>query len=119
MYVRWKRREKSAGKYSWNGPGRVALSAVLVKSERVNGRPRQKFIAYLGIIEEGRKTLYFHQREFWQSVDRHLAELQLSSELRDKIERDLIAVVERPTQEGLEKVLSELKTLEQRIEQRM
>jgi hypothetical protein len=37
MYLRWKRNRRSS-------------SAVLVESVRVNGRPRQRYIAYLGSL---------------------------------------------------------------------
>jgi hypothetical protein len=56
MFVRWKQRP------IWTNPprvgrqktSRVLLVAVLVKSERRGGRPRQRTVAYLGSIEKDR-----------------------------------------------------------------
>ena len=53
MYVRWKKRpmtrtQRSCGQHRIGGH---SLTAVLVESRRVAGSPRQRFVAYLGVIQ--------------------------------------------------------------------
>ncbi len=53
MYVKWKKRtmtrtNRYRGRFSI---GAHALSASLVECRRVDGKPRQRFLAYLGTIE--------------------------------------------------------------------
>jgi len=53
LYVKWKKRtmtrtNRYRGRFSI---GTHALSAVLVECRRVNGKPRQRFLAHLGTIE--------------------------------------------------------------------
>jgi len=64
MYVRWKHRRSTAvdlvtrlrqGRHGRGGnPGNVSHSAYLVESVRVDGKPRQRTVAYLGFIAEQR-----------------------------------------------------------------
>ena len=48
MYVRWKKRERS--RRGWHTEPPQLLTAVLVESRRVDGKPRQRTVAYLGSI---------------------------------------------------------------------
>ena len=96
MYVRWQRRQRiRSGKTS------PLLSAVLVESHRVDGKPRQNVIAYLGGIREIRINVseQYH-REFWLSVDDHLNALQLDPDIRAKIEASIELKIQRLTTEN-------------------
>ena len=94
MFVRWKRRKL---KKKWHG-GCVRY-AVLVKSERVNGKPRQKVIKYLGHIADYGLEWPGHRFDFWDRVDKNLGELGLDDKSRREIERKLDDRVPRPTPE--------------------
>ena len=65
MFVRWKRRPMSRGKRL---TGEKALSAVLVVSARVDGRPRQRVIGHLATIQEHGIPHYWHRVGFWEAA---------------------------------------------------
>jgi hypothetical protein len=116
MFVRWKRREKvSRKRYKARAnrlgvavrdpksghvlTGKFLLSAVLVRAERQNGKPRQRTVAYLGSIpEEGIKE-FWPRQHFWTAVVPRLASLNLPDEERQKIEAAIASRVPRPTAE--------------------
>lgn len=82
MFVRWK---KSPLKKK---PGGVLLYASLVESLRIDGKPRQRTIAYLGSIAEadtlpgGRDVMV---GVFWRAVRKRLAALALDEATADAI----------------------------------
>jgi hypothetical protein len=76
---------------------------VLVRSERVDGEPRQRIVAYLGYIEEDSLDSKASQLSFWEDVDRHLDALALSLAELQGIEKQLRERITRPTPEEVEK----------------
>lgn len=92
MYVKWQRRpRRTMG-------GSPLLMAVLVESHRVDGKPRQRVVAYLAGIRER----FVGEREdkhdkFWRSVDAHLDALGLDAETRARIEASVAKGVARVT----------------------
>ena len=61
IYVRWKKRRQTRLGWVENAKGLLckkpglpkdsyALTATIVESKRINGVPRQRFVAYLGTI---------------------------------------------------------------------
>jgi hypothetical protein len=108
MFVRWKTREHWRTKYKqwpkwrtkeYNGK---SFSAVLVRSERIDGKPRQKIVAYLGHIKEKSLDSKARRLYFWESVDRHLDTLVLSLAERQRIEEQLRERIPRPTLEEMD-----------------
>jgi hypothetical protein len=89
MYLRWKQRRAARGK--------LVLTAVLVRSERRNGKPRQKIVAYLGTVDNCLKKRVLRRHRFWERVDRRLDELTLDPALRQNVEAGILAVVSRPS----------------------
>jgi hypothetical protein len=87
MYVRWQRRPHKD------------TTAVLVESIRVNGKPRQRHIAYLGSF--GRWLLEPHnvdrRAQWWRNVTSKLDALgkRVSPDDRRKIEAALTKAVPR------------------------
>ena len=74
------------------------FTAVLVECRRVDGKPRQRVIAYLGGIREA----YVDERErehraFWEGVDERLDELGLDPETRARVEASVESRVRRVT----------------------
>ena len=68
---------------------------------RIDGKPRQMVIAYLGVIREA----YVDERErehrtFWRGVDAHLDELGLDPEVRATVEASVESRVRRVTPEN-------------------
>ncbi len=125
MFVRWKRkRRKDSYHFEPDPPGvkvtyrpRIAdpqwlRSAVLVESVRVDGRPRQRTIKYLGSIREchldlERQSSIFHHGYFWRSADANLETLDISDLERARIVATLEDVVPRPDPEARVKALAE------------
>ena len=93
MYVRWQRKQR----VDKNGYGAL-LTATLVESRRIDGKPRQRSIAYLGSIREGliERTLS-HHGYFWRDATRRLDQLDMTRGQRDKIETALASRVRRLT----------------------
>src|ERR1041385_1799353 len=90
MFIRWKRRKKAQPK-----PGRClrkradkgdSLYCVLVESKRVDGRPRQKAIAYLGSVDEGDRERLCIRVNFWDHLLPILDRLRIDPTERSKIE---------------------------------
>jgi len=86
VYVRWKSRSTGAAtEHAW--------SLVLVRSERVDGKPRQRVVKYLGSIRDSEMEQPPAVTRFWQRVDAQLDELRhagtLTGREREDIERKL------------------------------
>ena len=95
MYVRWQRRGRVRRAKS------PLLTAVLVESRRVDGKPRQRVVAYLGGIREA----HVDERErahrtFWRGVDDRLDALGLDAEARARVEASVESRVRRVTPEN-------------------
>jgi hypothetical protein len=136
MYVRWKRRELCKrvlvryqrkvtdaryvvvnGRYQtvpvWEKrpTGDYALSAQLVESHRVDGKPRQKVIKYLGTINQSRIDQVNHRIGFWRTASTAFKALSLPSDQQHTIEQALHARVPFPTQEDVQKARDEMAAL--------
>ncbi len=95
MFVRWQRRSRK--RYG----GSPLLAAVIVECRRVDGKPRQRTVAYLGGIRE--RFVGEHERrheKFWNRVDARLDELGLDPSTRASIEASIAARVPRVTDEN-------------------
>ena len=95
MYVKWQLRSRK------RGGGYLLLTAVLVESRRVDGKPRQREVAYLAGIRER----FIGEREdehdkFWTKVDARLDALGLDTVTRAKIEVIVAKRVPRVTAEN-------------------
>jgi hypothetical protein len=96
MYVKWEERLERRG-----------TAAVLVESSRVNGKPRQRHIAYLATytnslysLEEGEHhdEHNVHRRAwFWHHMTQRLAGLALSAEQRNHITTLVAKRLPKPT----------------------
>jgi ClpX C4-type zinc finger len=107
MYVRWQPRTK-AERYRPKGrPGTdTHWSAILVESKRIDGKPTQQHIAYLGSYSEN----HLHKNpvqcggRFWDGIDDKLVDLLAQEKIkagdRALIEAALSAKVPRPSDEA-------------------
>ena len=86
MFVRWQRKTR-ARTSDW-GP---LLCAVLVESHRIDGKPRQQTVAYLGSIREGLVNFVTRRGYFWRDVTQTLDGLgeRVSRDDRAKIEASI------------------------------
>jgi hypothetical protein len=92
MYVKWEHRDERRG-----------TAAVLVEASRVNGKPRQRHIAYLGtypgwllLIKNDEDNV--HRRAwFWHDITQRLASLDLTAEQRSHIKTLVAKRVPKPT----------------------
>lgn len=92
MFVRWKQRPITRRHYSHLGP---SLRAVVVKTERVNGRPIQRYVKHLGSIPAQAIHVQAWVIGFWESVDAALSRLELPFDERTRLEEQVAARVPR------------------------
>jgi hypothetical protein len=104
MFVRWTTRTpwRAYKDFPHRNP-RKSFSAVLVRSERTDGEPRQRIVCYLGHLKEEYLDSQASQLSFWEGVDCHLDALALTLAERRGIEEQLRTVVARPTPEEVER----------------
>jgi len=115
MFVRWQNSETVAKRKQ---PGKVnRCRAILVESVRVDGKPKQQYIAFLASFEpdvvaikrdmpEWRQRRQFGaQCRFWRQLNKRLNRLgnRISLDDRHKIEAALAIRVPRPSQEEQER----------------
>lgn len=84
MYVRWQSRKRRRSAYGfWNKPD-IHWRAVLVENVRIDGKARQRHIAYLGGITESAIALDTPAQRvfFWDKVEDKLSGLKLSPKAR-------------------------------------
>ena len=98
MFIRWKKRKKLV---SEGGPKEETnvLYPIVCMCERVNGKPRQKFVAHLGHIAE----FYFNYNgslcDFWHDVRIRLSALKVDDQTRDKLIGQIAKVVPYKTED--------------------
>ena len=112
MYVRWKIKERSWDVALPEGPLDVAY---LVESARIDGKPRQKTLAYLGSIRARCRTAIGPAYAFWQRVEAKLHPLHPSFEQRTSIERQLAERVPRPSEEAYQATEREVEAMIRRM----
>ena len=111
MFVRWKRRASQWGRQcSRRRPFREAfgeeeraargasLDAVLVKSERTEGKVKQRFVAHLATVKERNIPRPCIRACFWREVGARLDGLGIEGAERERIEAKLAEKVNRPTE---------------------
>jgi hypothetical protein len=101
MFIQWQKRERWGWRRWHNNPVDVHWGAVLIEAVRVDGKPRQRHVAYLGSFTE-RGIESVHQRcWFWDRVTVRLHSLSnhLTDEDRNRIITELAAKVLVPTRQ--------------------
>ena len=109
MFVRWQARQR--GPKSRPDEAYTLWTASLVASERQDGQPRQRHLAYLGCFREYAKRWWSQATYqdavilratnscgFWDDADGRLDALDLSPADRQRIEAALAQKVARPTE---------------------
>jgi hypothetical protein len=86
-------------KWKFKRPKRAALVAVVAESRRIDGKPRQRLVKYLGAISRADVHRVDVRHKFWTRVDGRLAEF--APDDRTRFEAALEALVPRPTAEEL------------------
>jgi hypothetical protein len=88
MFIRWLAYQPNAS-WSWRSEDkRIRLTAILVESVRVDGKPRQRHIASLASIREREMDDVNRRCQFWEEVTRKLDRLdnRVSADDRCRIE---------------------------------
>ena len=114
MYVRWQRRTRKQLSWHHNHASPVLLTASLVESRPIDGKPRQHTVAYLGSIRERFLGEPGERRWFWRKVAPRLDALALSPDEREMIEASVARMVTRPTAEEEAESGARLRELEAR-----
>ena len=103
MYIRWKTRRTM-------GRDEVALTAILLESRRIDGQPRQKYLAGLGTLRVQQQPLAEHFAEvhggfayiwrvirFWNKIAGCLDDQDLDADQRLSIESEIASRIPKPT----------------------
>jgi len=97
MFVRWQTRTRRARAFGRDPNTDTHWAAILAESSRVDGKPTQRHIAYLGGITESAIELPAQRAFFWKEVTQQLDELAVSKDDRVRIEAAVEAKVPRLT----------------------
>ncbi len=114
MFVRWKRKHLMR-RIRWGEDPGDSLSAVLVESRRVDGRPKQRYVKHLGVIPERHLESHGWRVGFWKTADAALASLGLPMAEREAVEAQLAARVPRPNADEAREARAELTELQATI----
>jgi hypothetical protein len=103
MFIRWQRRVRTRQTLiGWGDAGDIRWTAILAESVRVDGKPRQRHVAFLGSYVEHHRSPAgdcLCRAEFWDTVSACLDRLhnRISAVDRKKIEAAIAKVQKRPT----------------------
>ena len=87
MYVRWKKRRGQAGD--------ITLVAQLVENKRVEGKPRQKVLAYLYHIKQSELASITSRYYFWYNIARELKQDYVLTRLTVEQRRAIIEALQK------------------------
>ena len=99
MFVRWQTRTRRARAFGRDPNTDTHWAAILAESSRVDGKPTQRHIAYLGGITESAIELPAQRAFFWREVAQQLDQLAVSKDDRARIEAAVEAKVSRLTRQ--------------------
>lgn len=104
LFARWKKRRLKRPEANGDAAG-VVRYAVLVRSIRVKGKPRQKVVRYLGSIRESKINKPGYRIAFWMGVERMLKKQKVEDSIYQKILKTLSNVVPLPSKEEVSGLL--------------
>src|SRR5262245_27829096 len=96
MFVRWQSRRRSRAEFGF-GNGDIRWMIVLVETTRVNGKPRQRHIAYLGSMTESAIDIIHQRCHFRDRLSARLNQLHITVDDRNRIEASITQKVPRPS----------------------
>ncbi len=114
MFVRWQKRRRGSRAFGLARGKDVHWAAVLVESNRVDGKPRQQHIAYLGGITDSGIEIAAQRAWFWQEVAHQFDRLanRISRDDRRRLEATIAKKVPRLTREEYDECVAKWSTLE-------
>lgn len=91
MFIRWQTRKRNHANYGNYWRSDVTWFAILVEAIRVDGKPRQKHVAYLGSFTESQLALPSQRVWMWDGMTERLDRLdnRIAREDRKSIEAAL------------------------------
>ena len=100
MFIRWIERPSKTPGYD-----ETALSLILAETKRIDGKPRQQHIAYLGGITDEQIANLVSRCYFWDSVNAAFDRLgnQVTADDRQRFEKVIAARVPRPSPSAYKK----------------
>jgi hypothetical protein len=101
MFVRWQRRKRRFRAFGGGHGTDAHWAAILVESVRVDGKPRQQHIGYLGGITDSANEITFQRAFFWEQVMQRLDDLanRIRGEDRKRVEEAIAKKVPRLTRQ--------------------
>jgi len=83
MFMRWQSRRRKRAKFG-RATSDTHWRAVLVESARIDGKPRQRHIAYLAGFTESAARIPAQRHLLWQRIKRRLNRLGKSVSIKDR-----------------------------------
>ena len=109
MFVRWQKRKRKSRAFG-GGRGRADThwAAILAESARVDGKPTQQYVAYLGGITDSAIEIAAQRAFFWREVMRQLDQLANRGlkDNRTQIEEVIAKKVPRLTRQEYKKCIT-------------
>jgi hypothetical protein len=99
MYIRWQSRKRTSYQPAFgHGFQDTGWRAILVENVRVDGKPKQRHIAYLAGFPESALAHPAQQMFLWDRIEDRLKGLsnRISAKDRDAITKALVKVIGKP-----------------------
>jgi hypothetical protein len=98
MFIRWQHRKRRTT-FHLSREGDVHWAAILAESARVDGKPTQRHIAYLGGFTESQAKIPAQQCHIWDAISERLDSFgkRLNPAERKRIEAAIAEKVPRPS----------------------
>ena|SRR6186997_231153 len=99
MFIRWQSRQRKHAEFSrYSRKGDMHWRAILVESARIDGKPRQRHIAYLAGFTESATKVPAQQRFVWERIEKQLKRLgkRIPAKDREAITAALIEKLGKP-----------------------
>jgi site-specific recombinase XerD len=106
LFARWKKRQLKRPEANGDAGG-IVRYAILVRSVRVDGKPRQQIVNYLGSIRESKISRVGYRVSFWMKVERTLKRQKIEDSVYRKVLSTLSKVVPLPTEEEISSLISD------------
>ena len=100
MFIRWQSRKRNRPQFGgYDEADDVRWTAVVAETRRVNGKPQQRHVAYLGSITDSAMKIDVQRCHFWDQISARLDALgnQVRATDRNKLEAAIADKVPRLT----------------------
>jgi hypothetical protein len=99
MFVRWQKRKRKSRAFGGGRGTDAHWAAILAESARIDGKPTQQHISYLGGIADSAIEIAAQRAFFWREVMQQLDQNRVLKEDRERLEQAIAKKVPRLTRQ--------------------